>query len=53
MSNKTLRWINYGFGTLCYSLVLGVYLVDGDFQSFTFVTGTLNFFVARVLLTYD
>lgn len=53
MSNKTLRWINYACGALCYSLVLVAYLNEGVFQSVAFFTGTLNFFVARVLLTYN
>jgi hypothetical protein len=50
---KTLRWINYGFGAACYSLVLGAYLVDGAFLNFTFFAGTINFFVAAVLLQDD
>lgn len=53
MSNKTLRWINYASGTLCYSLVLSGYLVDGDFKCFPFFTGTLSFLVAAMLLQYD
>jgi hypothetical protein len=53
MKTKTLRWINYGFGALCYSLVLGAYLVDGVFMDFAFVAGTVNFFVAAVLLKDD